>query len=202
MRAGGEAIGYLKLAMSDTGRLSNRDDGGDTPGGDKSSADDLLSQVYEELRKLAHHRMKAERVDHTLQSTALVHEAYARLVGNGEVDWKNRAHFFHAAAEAMRRILIEHARARGGPKRGGGRGKVPLDVLDLATQDDPGQVLALEEAISRLEQEDAEAAQVVRLRFYAGLGIDEVAKVLETSPRTVKRDWAFARAFLIRALGD
>jgi len=146
--------------------------------------------------------MKAERPDHTLQSTALVHEAYARLVGNGEVDWKNRAHFFHAAAEAMRRILIEHARARSGPKRGGGRVRIPLDVLDLATQDDPGQILALEEAVSRLEKKDAEAARVVRLRFYAGLSVEEVAKAIGISERTVKRDWAFARAFLVRALDD
>jgi len=146
--------------------------------------------------------MKAERPDHTLQSTALVHEAYARLVGNGEVDWKNRAHFFHAAAEAMRRILIEHARARSGPKRGGGRVRIPLDVLDLATQDDPGQILALEEAISRLEQKDAQAARVVRLRFYAGLSVEETAKAIGISERTVKRDWAFARAFLVRALDD
>jgi len=186
--------------MSDTSRLSKRNDGLERPTG--GTAEELLSQVYQELRRLAHHRMKAERPDHTLQSTALVHEAYARLVGNGEVDWKNRAHFFHAAAEAMRRILIEHARARSGPKRGGGRVRIPLDVLDLATQDDPGQILALEEAISRLEQKDAQAARVVRLRFYAGLSVEETAKAIGISERTVKRDWAFARAFLVRALDD
>jgi len=168
---------------------------------DPRAAAELLPLVYDELRKLAHHRMSGERSDHTLQSTALVHEAYLRLVGNHELEWANRAHFFHAAAEAMRRILIEHARAKSGPQRGGGRTRLPLDVLDLATGADPTQIMALDEAISRLEQEDADAARVVRLRFYAGLGVDDVAKALGASPRTVKRNWAFARAFLIRALG-
>jgi RNA polymerase sigma factor (TIGR02999 family) len=170
--------------------------------GDDHAAAQLLPLVYDELRKLAQHRMCGERSDHTLQSTALVHEAYLRLVGNHEVEWASRAHFFHAAAEAMRRILIEHARAKKGPQRGGGRTRLPLDVLDLATEADPTQIMALDEAISRLEQKDAAAARVVRLRFYAGLGVEEVAKAIGASPRTVKRDWAFARAFLIRELGD
>jgi RNA polymerase sigma factor (TIGR02999 family) len=170
--------------------------------GDQHAAAELLPLVYDELRKLAAHRMKAERADHTLQATGLVHEAYLRLVGNDEIDWANRAHFFHAAAQAMRRILIEHARAKGGPKRGGGRKKLPLDVVDLAAEADPTQILALDEAISRLEQEDADAARVVRLRFYGGLSVEDVARATGSSPRTVKRDWAFARAFLIRALGD
>jgi RNA polymerase sigma factor (TIGR02999 family) len=182
--------------MSDATRLLNAM--GD---GDKQAAEELLPLVYAELRKLAHHRMKAERVDHTLQSTGLVHEAYLRLVGNGEVEWANRAHFFHAAAEAMRRILIEHARAKAGPQRGGGRKKLPLDVVDLATDADPTQIMALEEAISRLENKDAQAARVVRLRFYAGLSVDEAAKALGISERTVKRDWSLARAFLLRELG-
>jgi RNA polymerase sigma factor (TIGR02999 family) len=171
-------------------------------GGDPRAAAALLPLVYDELRKLAHHRMESERSDHTLQATGLVHEAYARLVGNNELEWANRAHFFHAAAEAMRRILIEYARARAGPKRGGGRRQVPLDVVDLATEADPAQILALDEAISRLEEKDPDAARVVRLRFYAGLSVDEVAKSIGVSPRTVKRDWSFARAFLFRALGD
>jgi RNA polymerase sigma factor (TIGR02999 family) len=169
--------------------------------GEERAAGDLLPLVYEELRKLAHHRMQGERVDHTLGSTGLVHEAYLRLVGDVQVKWANRAHFFHAAAEAMRRILIEHARAKAGPQRGGGRRKVPLDVVDLARTEDPTQILALDEAISRLEQLDADAARTLRLRFYAGLSVDETAKALGSSPRTVKRDWAFARAFLLRELG-
>ena len=183
--------------MSDLTRLLH----GATQGEPRADAE-LLPLVYEELRKLARHRMCAERADHTLDATGLVHETYLRLVGNGEIDWANRAHFFHAAAAAMRRILIEHARAKAGPQRGGDRRKLPLDVVDLAAHGDPTQIVALDEAVSRLEREDADAARVLRLRFYAGLSVEEVAKALGTSPRTVKRDWAFARAFLIRALGS
>jgi RNA polymerase sigma factor (TIGR02999 family) len=170
--------------------------------GDAQAASHLLPLVYQELRKLAHARMRQERAEHTLQATALVHEAYLRLVGSREADWANRAHFFHAAAEAMRRILIEHARAKAGPVRGGGRQRLPLDVVDLATHADPTQILALDEAICRLEKKDPDSARVVRLRFFAGLSIDEIAKTVGTSTRTVKRDWAFARAFLLRALND
>ena len=168
---------------------------------DRSAAQKLLPLVYEELRKLARHRM-ADQPAHTLQATALVHEVYMRLVGSSQPDWANKAHFFHAAAEAMRRILIDHARAKLGPKRGGDRRRLALDVVDLAMADDPEQILALEEAISRLEQKDGQAAQVVRLRFYAGLGVEEVAQAVGISPRTVKREWAFARAYLLKALSD
>jgi RNA polymerase sigma factor (TIGR02999 family) len=160
----------------------------------------LLPLVYEELRKLAAHRMTNERADHTLQATALVHEAYIRLLGGAEIQCANRAHFFAAAAEAMRRILIDHARARQGPKRGGDRRKLPLNVLEMATAEDPEQILALDEAISRLEKEDADAARVVRLRFYAGLSVEETAAALNVSPRTVNREWSFARVFLFRVL--
>jgi RNA polymerase sigma factor (TIGR02999 family) len=170
--------------------------------GASSESGALLPLVYEELRKLAASRMHAERADHTLQATALVHEAFLRLVGNSEQGWANRAHFFAAAGEAMRRILIEHARARQGPKRGGGRQKLPLDVVDLAKDDDPDQILALDDAISRLEEQDPESARVVRLRFYAGLSVEETASALGLSPRTVKREWAFARAFLVRELKE
>lgn len=168
--------------------------------GKSLSAAGLLPLVYEELRKLATCRMAGERADHTLQATALVHEAYLRLLGGHDHDWANRAQFFVAAAEAMRRILIEHARAFRGPRRGGGLRKWPADVIDLATVEDPEQILALDEAVSRLEQQDADAARVVRLRFYAGLSIEETAGVMGISARTVKRDWSFARAFLYRIL--
>jgi RNA polymerase sigma factor (TIGR02999 family) len=171
--------------------------------GDARAAADLLPLVYEELRGLARRWMSSERPDHTLQATALVHEAYARRVGGQDIAWADRAHFFHAAAAAMRRILVDHARARAGPVRGGRRGRVPLDVVDvtdLATRDDPLAVLAMEEAIAKLEQQDPGAATVVRLRFYAGLNVDETARALGSSPRTVKRDWAFARAYLLRLL--
>jgi RNA polymerase sigma factor (TIGR02999 family) len=170
--------------------------------GEAQASTELLPWVYEELRKLADHRMSQERRDHTLQATALVHEAYLRLLGDNERSWTNRAHFFAAASEAMRRILIDHARARQGPKRGGDRKKLPSDVLDLAVIDDPDQIMALDEAISRLEEQDAEAARVVRLRFYAGLSVEETAEVMNISPRTVKREWAFARAFLFRELEE
>ena len=172
--------------------------------GDPRAAEELLPLVYQELRKLARARMTQERGEHTLQATALVHEAYLRLIGtpDGRCSWDGRGHFFAAAAQAMRRILIEHARAKAGPIRGGGRQRLPLDVVDLATQADPAQILALDEAISRLEHKDPDAARVVRLRFYAGLTIDEVADAVGVAVRTVKRDWSFARAFLIRALVD
>ena len=168
--------------------------------GAAQASKDLLPLVYNELRKLAAVRMCAEREDHTLQATALVHEAYLRLVGGRDFRWANRAHFFAAAAEAMRHILIDHARAKLTPRRGGNLGKLPIDVVDLAVTDDPEQILALDEAISRLEGEDADAARVVRLRFYAGLSNDEVAKALDISLSTVKREWSFAQAFLFRLL--
>ena len=175
---------------------------GEAEAGKVHASEALLPLVYEELHKLAVHRMAAERSDHTLQATALVHEAYLRLVGNQDLGWSSRAHFFAAAAEAMRRILIEHARARLGPKRGKGAEKLPLNVVDLAVTNDPDQILALDEAISRLELQDPEAARVVQLRFYAGLSIDETAGAMSLSPRTVRRNWSFARAFLFRILED
>jgi RNA polymerase sigma factor (TIGR02999 family) len=161
---------------------------------------ELLPLVYDQLRKLAEHRMQQERGDHTLQATALVHEAYLRLVGNQEIVWANRAHFFHAAAEAMRRILIEHARARGREKRGGGRARIPLGVVDLAAAEDSEQILALDEVFCRFEEQEPEIAAVVRLRFYAGLTAEETAEALGVSVRTIYRDWAYARAWLWREL--
>ena len=172
---------------------------------DAHAAAELLPLVYEQLRELARHRMAQERGDHTLEATALVHEAYVRLVGprgpgGDELPWANRAHFFSAAAEAMRRILIDHARARAGPKRGGGRKKLPLDVLDLAADADPTEILALDEAVSRLEQQSPSVAAVVRLRFFAGLSVAETAEALGVSTRTVEREWTYGRAWLARAL--
>ena len=176
--------------------------------GEPRAAEALLPLVYEELRRLARRQMSAERADHTLQPTALVHEAYARLAGAEEragergLKWNGREHFFRAAAEAMRRILIDHARARLGPKRGGSKDarRVPLDVLEAAEKADPEQLLALDDAISRLEEQDADAAAVVRLRFFAGMSVGEAARALGVSPRSVNREWTFARAWLSRAL--
>lgn len=164
----------------------------------------LLPVVYDELRAIAAAHLRGERRGHTLQSTALVHEAYLRLVGADAPPWRSRAHFFHAAAEAMRRILIEYARRRSRVKRGGGRLRVDLDdaLQDarLADWPDPDQLLAVDEAIQRLEKEDARAAEVVRLRYFAGLGVDETANALDLSERTVMREWAYAKAWLHDAL--
>src|SRR5262245_45146790 len=144
--------------------------------------------------------MNEERGDHTLQATALVHEAYLRLVGAQPVTWANRAHFFDAAARAMRQILIDHARARKSQKRGGGGVKRPLTDFSAALEAESEDVLALDEAISRLEAEDQEAAAVVRLRFFAGLSGDEAAEALGISARKVDLVWARARAWLFRRL--
>jgi len=160
----------------------------------------LLEHVYRQMRELAESRMRQERVGHTLQATALVHEAYLRLAEKPAVTWANEAHFFHAAAEAMRRILIEHARARGREKRGGGCRHLSLDVLDLAAEADSDEIVALDEAFRRLEAEEPSVAAVVRLRFYAGLSVKETAEALNTSVRTIHRDWAYARAWLWREL--
>jgi RNA polymerase sigma factor (TIGR02999 family) len=170
--------------------------------GEDAAAGQLLPLVYDQLIAIARRRMSAERQEHTLQATALVHEAYLRLLGDdgANLAWASRAHFFNAAAEAMRRILIEHARSRGRAKRGGGRKRQPLDIVDLAAEDNAEDILALDAAICRLAEQDDQAARIVRLRFYAGLSVEEAAEALEISPRTVKRDWAFARAWLYEQL--
>ncbi len=170
------------------------------------NAGQLLTLVYDQLRKIAQQRMNEERVGHTLQATALVHEAYARLVANAELTWDSRGHFFTAAAEAMRRILIEHARARARQKRGGpAQRRLTLDigdVADLAREENSEQIIALDDALRRLESQRPRVAQVVHLRFYAGLSVDETARILGVSARTVDLDWAFARAWLYKELAD
>ncbi len=185
--------------------------------GDQSAAGRLLPLVYEQLRAAAQLNMARERPGHTLAATALVHEAYLKLVGPREVPWQNRAHFYAAAAEAMRQILLDHAKARGRRKRGGERGHVSIDdVASIVTDGQAGATnapsleqatdhpdfLALDDAIRRLEARDPRVAQVVHLKYYAGLEIAQVALVLGVSERTVKNDWAFAKAWLERALRD
>lgn len=168
---------------------------------------DLLPLVYGELRRLAAAKLSHERPDHTLQPTALVHEAFLRLVGSPLEGFEGRGHFFAAAAEGMRRILVDHARQRNAQKRGQGR-RVPFDwtevasVADLLADERSDEILALNEALLRLEDEDPDAARVVRLRFFASLSIDETARALDISPRSVDREWAFARARLLRLLQD
>jgi RNA polymerase sigma factor (TIGR02999 family) len=175
-----------------------------SPGSGSQGSDAFFAQVYDELRAIAHARMKGERTGQTIQSTELVHEAYLRLRPEGDGAWDSRAQFFAAAANAMRRILIERARAKGRAKRGGDKDgrpppKLSLDleeVAALADDGDPDTILALDRAITRLSEREERAAQVVRLRFYAGLSVEEVADLLGTSRRTILRDWAFARAWL------
>ncbi len=168
--------------------------------GGPAAANELLPLVYDQLLAIARHRMQHENPNHTLQATALVNEAYIRLVGSEPMSWSSRAHFFHAAAKAMRRILIDHARRRGRDKRGGGMKRKPLDAIDMALADDEGQIVALDGALDRLAHEDPRAASIVELRFYAGLSVEDTAAALGLSERTVKREWAFARAWLYRAL--
>ncbi len=165
---------------------------------DPLSAPNLLSQVYAQLRALAQSYLRAERPDHTLQATAVVHEAYLRLVGSGHIDWASPGQFFAAAAEAMRRVLIDHARARGRLKRGGGRQRLELTDVPVAMPEDPDEFLRLDAAIQRLAAAQPEMAQVVRLRFFVGLEIEDTAKVLGISAPTVKRRWQWARTWLYR----
>jgi RNA polymerase sigma factor (TIGR02999 family) len=172
--------------------------------GQSGASDQLLSLVYDQLRLIARNRMAAERDGHTLRATELVHEAYLKLGRQlGERDWQGRGQFFAAAAEAMRRILIDHARRRSAGRRGGGKQRVPLlSVIDLAEENDPESILAVEDAITRLESEDERLGRIVRLRFYAGLSLDETARSLDLSRRTVHRDWTYARAWLYDTLRD
>jgi len=170
--------------------------------GDPHAAQQLLPLVYEELRQLAAERMAQEKPGQTLQATALVHEAYLRLVDvDREQRWNSRGHFFAAAAEAMRRILIETARRKQGPKQGGHLARQDLDAVDLAAPASPELVLALDDALQKLTEQDKTAADVVRLRFFAGLPLPEVAKLLGISPRTADRLWAYARARLHHEMG-
>lgn len=168
--------------------------------GNADSVRDLLPLVYQQLRAVAQARMSNERAGHTLQATALVHEVFLKLVGPRQVPWESQAQFYAAAAESMRRILIDHARTRRRAKRGGDFERVAINVVDLASSENPEEILALDEAFCRLEQQEPEAAAVVRLRFYAGLSVDETAAALGLSPRTIDRRWKFARAWLFREL--
>jgi len=172
----------------------------DQPQPISADSDALLKKVYDQLRGIARHRLSSENVGHTLQATALVNEAYLKLSQNPSVFQLDRTRFVMAAAEAMRRILIDHARTKRRHKRGGGAKRAIIDVADLAADFDPEQTLALDEAIRRLEDSDAQAAAVVKLRFFAGLSVEETAVALGISDRTVKREWQFARAWLFQAL--
>jgi RNA polymerase sigma factor (TIGR02999 family) len=169
--------------------------------GDAQAAEQLLPVVYDELRRLAAHRLAREQPGQTLEATALVHEAYLRLVGTETPQpWNSRGHFFAAAAEAMRRILVEQARRKGRQKRGGSVQRVDIDNLDIAVAGPSSDLLSLDDALSRLAEKHPERAELVKLRFFAGLTIREAAEVLGISPATADRYWTYARAWLYREL--
>src|SRR5262249_52035307 len=163
-------------------------------------AEELMNLVYAELRRLAGHFMRRELPGHTLQTTALVHEAYIRLCGADSIDWQNRAHFFAVAAQQVRRVLVDHARAARARKRWGALKKVSLADIDLVHLDPPDSLIALDEALRRLADLDARAARVVELRYFGGLTEQEAAEVLNISTATLKRDWEFSRTWLVSQL--
>ena len=170
--------------------------------GDDRAANELLPLVYEELRHLATRKMSRESPGQTLQATALVHEAYIRLIGSETQNWKSRTHFFTAAAEAMRRILIENARRKQRLKRGGGQKKVDLENAEFTIEEPSVDLIALDEALVRLAHKDKIKADLVQLRYFAGLTLEQAAGILNLSERTAKRYWAHARAWLYRQIAD
>jgi RNA polymerase sigma factor (TIGR02999 family) len=185
------------LEMADVTRLLHS-----AANGDRNAGVELLPLVYDELRKLAATRMAAEQPGHTLQATALVHEAYLRLVGdNGPREWNGRGHFFAAAAEAMRRILVDSARRAAAEKRGGGHARVPLEDVEHIAES-PDGLIALDDALSRLEELAPGRAQLVKLRFFSGLTMPEAAAALDISLATAERWWTYARSWLFAALGE
>lgn len=168
--------------------------------GDKNALEKLLPLVYDELRRQARRYLGGERPGHTLQPTALVHEAYVRLVGQRDVKWQNRAQFFGVAAQLMRRILVDHARARGAAKRGGADGAIALPTPESVSQPDV-EVTTLDDLLTKLATLDATQARVVELRYFGGLTIEETAEAMDLSPATIKREWSMAKAWLYREMG-
>jgi RNA polymerase sigma factor (TIGR02999 family) len=168
--------------------------------GDQRARDELMPLIYNELRRLARGYLRRERPDHTLQPTALVHEAFLRLIDQRRVNWQNRAHFFGAAARLMRQILINHAEARRAAKRGGEAERVSLHDVDRFTVEPEVDLVALNEALEGLEQIDPSQCRIVEMRYFSGLTIEEIAEVVGVSPATVKREWSTARAWLRREL--
>jgi RNA polymerase sigma factor (TIGR02999 family) len=179
--------------VNDLTQILNRADG--------NAAAELLPLVYEELRKLARARMAGESPGHTLQATALVHEAYLKLGGDEQRAWANRAQYFAAAAEAMRRILIDHARKRRAVRHGGGQEHVALEEISIAAPGDDDELLAVHDALEKLAAHDAQKAELVKLKYFAGLTTEDAAAVLGLSTPTAKRHWAYARAWLFREIG-
>lgn len=168
--------------------------------GDRSAMDKLLPVIYEELHRLASHYMRRQPSEHTLNTTALIHEAYLKLIDQKQVQWQNRAHFFGVASQAMRHILVDYARSKHAFKRGGARQKVSLDGVALVAEDRSEEWLNIDSALKKLEKIDPRQGKIVELRYFTGLTIDETAAVLEISPATVKREWTMAKAWLAREL--
>jgi RNA polymerase sigma factor (TIGR02999 family) len=168
--------------------------------GDEAARDELMPLVYEELRRLAHRYMSRERIGHTLQTSGLVNEAYLRLIDQSKVQWQNRAHFFGIAAQLMRRILVDYARSRGYAKRGGDAWQVSLDEVAIVPAERAADVVALDDALEGLAAFDLRKSQIVELRFFGGLSINETAEILAVSPGTVMRDWTLAKAWLRREI--
>ena len=185
----------MKHATKDVTRLLEQ-----LRAGDRNAVADLVPLLYDELRQLASNYLRRERPGHTLQATALVHEAYLRLVDQKDVGWQNRSHFFGVAAQQMRRILVDHARNRHAVKRGGPAPKVALDEAVIVSDHEAEDVLQLNELLSRLGDLDEQQARVVELRVFGGLTVEEAAEALGVSPATVKRDWAMAKAWLTREI--
>lgn len=170
--------------------------------GDKAKLPQLVELVYADLRKLAARYMEGERSGHTLQPTALVHEAFLKLIDQSQVDWRGKSHFFAVGAQAMRRILVNHAKSRGRIKRGGKLHRLPLDEALTVSMEDDDDVLAVDEALEKLAQVDERQARIVELRFFGGLSVEETAEVLRLSKRTVEREWTACRAWLRRELAS
>lgn len=168
--------------------------------GDQHAADLLFPALYEELRGLADRHLRRERRDHTLQTTALVNEAYLKMIGDSQTRWQNRAHFFALASQAMRRILVNHATARTRQKRGGDRPRLPLTEAGAIDLERDIDLVALDEALKELARLDERKARIVELRFFGGMSIEETAEVTQCAPATVKRDWNFAKAWLLREI--
>jgi len=169
-------------------------------GGDAEAVDRLMPLIYDELRRLAHRHLRRERADHTLSTTALVHEAYLNLIGPDQALWQNRLHFFAIASRVMRRVLIWYARKRNAAKRGGGRLNLALDDVVVLSDDRIDELIALDQALQQLEAMDERLCRVVECRYFGGLSVKETADVLNVSPATIKRDWQTARAWLRRTM--
>lgn len=174
----------------------------DWSNGDRAALDKLMPLIDEELRRLAHRYMRHERAGHTLQTTALVNEAFLRLVNRKNLQWQNRAHFFGIAAQLMRTILVDHARSHASAKRGGGARKLELNEALVVSQQKASEVIALDDALNQLALIDPRQSRIVELRFFGGLTVEETAEVLHVSPVTIKREWSTAKAWLYRELAD